>query len=63
MTSPARAPDQFVPAEDRVRRPGFVLGLVAGLVIGFGAGVMVDKKGCPPVPVPGASPAGAEAPR
>ena len=35
-------------------RPGFVLGLLVGLVVGFGAGVLADK-GCPPVPVPGAT--------
>jgi len=39
----------------RSRRPGFVFGLVLGLGLGFGAGVLAEKKGCPPVPVPAAT--------
>ena len=47
--------DQAPPRRPRKSSgPGFVLGLVLGIAIGFGAGVLVEKKGCPPVPVPGA---------
>jgi len=54
MTAPPSVHDpQFVLT--RSRRPGFLFGLVVGVVIGFGAGVLVEKKGCPPVPVPGAT--------
>lgn len=54
MTAPPSVHDsQFTLT--RSRRPGFVVGLVLGLAVGFGAGVLVEKKGCPPVPVPGAT--------
>lgn len=54
MTAPPSVHDsQFTLT--RSRRPGFALGLVVGIVIGFGAGVLVEKKGCPPVPVPAAT--------
>lgn len=39
----------------RSRSPGFVFGLIVGVVVGFGAGVLVERKGCPPVPVPAAT--------
>ncbi len=54
MTAPPSIHDsQF--ALTRSRRPGFIFGLVVGVVIGFGAGVLAEKKGCPPVPVPAAT--------
>lgn len=50
---PPLRPDDLTPA--RGQRPGFWAVLVLGVLIGFGAGVLVGTKGCPPVPVPGAT--------
>jgi hypothetical protein len=57
MTAPPGPHDppsvrQYTPP---ARPASFVLGLVVGVVVGFGAGVLVGSKGCPPVPVPGAT--------
>ena len=38
-----------------MKNKSFVGGLVLGIVIGFAAGVLVEKKGCPPVPAPAAT--------
>ena len=38
-----------------MKNKSFVGGLVLGIVIGFAAGVLAEKKGCPPVPAPAAT--------
>lgn len=39
-----------------MKNKSFVGGLIlVGIVIGFAAGVLTEKKGCPPVPAPAAT--------
>ena len=38
-----------------MKNKSFVGGLILGIVIGFAAGVLTQKKGCPPLPSPGAT--------
>ena len=57
MTSPPSVHDPALTLA-RSPRPGFVAGFVLGVVVGFSVGVLVGSKGCPPVPVPGATSGG-----
>jgi hypothetical protein len=57
------APPSVAPTSIKPRtRVGFWAGLSLGICLGFGVGIIVSAKACPPVPVPASHPV-AEAPK
>ena len=56
-------PPSVAPTSVKPRtRVGFWAGLSLGICLGFGVGIIVSAKACPPVPVPASHPV-AEAPK
>jgi hypothetical protein len=52
ITPPSVAPTSIKPRT----RVGFWAGLSLGICLGFGVGIIVSAKACPPVPVPASHP-------